>query len=336
MHRTVRQFKSLVVEARFVPLIVSLCVLVMRVGLFVRGGLRGPFFPDTGFVWRYVAPWFANPWISFAAATVSVFVVAWLVAGINNRFSLIRTRTNLPFVMPLVLFSLHPYFLAMSPDLVAVVLITYAFFPLLNSYQQTDTQLFAFRTAVLVGIAALFQVYALFVLPLWWRGEWMMRGTHVKSFFASVFGVVLVFWSVFALYFFFDEVEGFLAPFRYFADVSVPDVPQFSVLQWTGIAITLGMFIFYMVLSMGMHWRDKVITLITIQFMVFLLIFLFALQVVYWRNSLFFLSLAIVLLSYLMAYSYTLTTKRLDIRGAYLIMTMLIAYYFANLFSFFG
>lgn len=334
MHKTVRFFKTHILEARFASLIVSLCVLVMRYALFVQRGIPESAFPDTGFVWQYISQWFNSPFISLVSSTVSVFIIAWLLSYINNRFSLIRTRTNLPFIVPLVLFSLHPYFLAMSPDYISAILVLYAFVPLLRSYQKENTQLFSFRTSILIGLAALFQIYALFLLPLWWRGEYSMRGGHSKSFISSLFGVILVFWSVFTLYFFFDNVGGFVSPFLYFADISIFQIPEFSAPEWTGVALILIMAVLFMTLSIRTYIRDKVITLVTIEFMVFMLIFLFALQVVYWQNTLFFFSLAMVFLSYLIAYFYTMTLNKLHIYGAYFVLVLFILFYFINYFSF--
>lgn len=334
MHKAVRAFKTTIVEARFASLIVSLCVIAMRYGLFVRHGIPERGFPDTGYIWQYIAHWFENPWISLASSTVSVFITAWLLSLINNRFSLIRTRTNLPFIVPLILFSLHPYLLGMSPDYVSVILVLYAFVPLLNSYQKSNTQLFSFRTSVIIGIAALFQVYALFMLPLWWRGEYSMRGGHFKSFLSSVFGVLLVFWSVFTVYFFFDNTDGFVAPFLHFYNVSILQLPLFTPVQWAGIIFVFLLFVLFMIFSIKTYIRDKVITLVTIQFMVFLLVFLLIFEVVYWSSTLFFFLLAMTFLSYLMAYFYTMTANKFHIYGAYLLLGLCVIFYLIHYFSF--
>ena len=45
----------------------------------------------------------------------------------NSRFNLVRARSYLPFVAPLFLFSLHPCFLVMSGDYVAILFILFAF-----------------------------------------------------------------------------------------------------------------------------------------------------------------------------------------------------------------
>lgn len=336
MHRAVRTFKANFVEARFTSLIVSLLVIGMRLAMmFSLTGLPDTVYPDTGYVWQFAEGWISDPRISFVAGTLSVFVIAWLIASLNNRFSLIRTRTNLPFIVPLFLFSLHPYFLMMSPDYVGIIFILMAFFPLLKSYQQTGAQVYSFQSAVLIGLASLFQIYALFLLLLWWKGEVWMRGTHFKSFLSFVFGVLLVFWSVFAVYFFFDDVPGFLNPFLFFADLSVPAVPQLSVWQWIGTVLIFMFFILYLYFSMRTYARNKVLTLSTMQFMAWLLVFLIILQVVYWSESLFFLSLGIAFISYLIAHFYTMITSKTPVYIAYAVIVLLVLFYLIHCFSFF-
>lgn len=333
MHRTIRTFKATIVEARFTSLIVSLLVVAVRYGLFAKHKISESALPDTDYLWQFISPFFRNPQVSFASSTASVFIIAWLLSHINNRFSLIRTRTNLPFIVSLIFFSLHPYFLAMSADYIAIILLLYGFIPLLQSYQQENAQIYALYSSILIGIASLFQIFALVLLPLWWRGEFSMRGGHFKSFLASVFGVLLVFWSVFTLYFFFDNTEGFVAPFLNFTDISILQIPQFSPLKWVGIGAGFALTILFMIFSMRTYIRDKVITLVTIQFVVFILIFFLILQAVYWSKTLFFLSFGLALLSYLVAYFYTMTANKFHIYGAYFIFALLVAFYFINYFS---
>lgn len=334
MYRTVRGFRRMFVEARFTSLLASLFILALRTGMFFSVGIsETPIFRGS-FVWSFVATWFDSPWISFAASTICVFLIATLIANLNTRFSLIRTRTNLPFIVPLFLFSLHPYFLQMSPDYISVIFILSALTPLLQSYQKVETQLFSFRSSILISLAAVFQVYALVLLPLWWRGEFSMRGIHFKSLLASLFGVILVFFSVGTFYLFFDNLEGFTVPFLQFTQISIRQLPTFSTPQWTFVAFIFLFFFLYMFFSINTYKRDKVITLTVMQFMVFMLIISLTLQAVYWRETLFFLSLSMAFIAYLIAYFYTMTVNKYHIYGAYFMLLLLIGFYFSNYFPF--
>ncbi|HBX46038.1 hypothetical protein [Limibacterium fermenti] len=335
MHYAVRIFRNTVVEARFSSLVVSLCVIAMRLGLFSVSEIPSAGFPDTGYLWRFCEHWFSDPTISFIAATLSVFLIAWMIARLNSRFSLIRNRTHLPFIVPLILFSVHPYFLRMTPDYISIFFILCALFPLLSSFHRDETYLYSAQSGVFLAIASLFQIYSLLLVPLWWRGEASMHGVHLRSFLSSFFAVLLVFWSVFSVCFFFDDLPAFTAPFSYLALFSLPDLPAFSPGHWV-LVIAVGLFFgVYMFLSIKTYIRDKVLTLSAIQFMIYLLIFLLLFQMVYWSQGVFFLSLGIALLSYLIAYFYTLTTSKVNIYAGYFVFLLLIGYYVLNYFSLF-
>lgn len=330
MHKAVRAFKSNFVEARFTSLTVSLCVIVMRYVMFSRVGIPESPFPDTGFIWQFISGWFQHPWVSFISSTVSVFIIAALLSYINNRFSLIRTRSKLPFVVPLLLFSLHPYFLVMSPDYIAIGLMLYAFIPLLNSYQQNNTQLFSFRVSILVGLAALFQLYALLLLPLWWRGEYTMRGGHFKSFISSIFGLLLVFWSLFVVCFFVGDMQAFVSPFLHLFDISILHIPLLSLREWVSLVLLFLFFLLFMVMVFFTSVREKVLTIVTLRFMVLLLVFLLIFQAVYWSKTLFFLSLGGVFLSYLIAYFFSHATHKRTIYFAVGFLFLLLVVYLSH------
>ena len=323
MASIVENFKERIVEGRFTALTFFIVVLAMRFLLFHFHGVPEWRFPDTGFLWQYVAPVFANPLVSFGVSTFFVFLIALLISGLNSRFLLIRTRTSLPFVVPLFLFSLHPLFLVMTPDFIAILLIIIALYPLLESYQQPDTQLLSFRSAILIGIAGLFQLYALLMLPLWWRGEVSMRGMQPKSFATFVFGVFLVYLSVFSVYFWFDNVSGFVAPFLFFAQLPPVEIPYFSVIEWVGIAFVFVFFAFYMLSGTSLSVRAKLST----NFIVFVVVFSLLFQIVYWRETVFFFLLCIALISYLIAYYHSVSMSKKHVYYAFLMMMLLTGLY---------
>jgi len=332
MHAVVRYFRTYIVEGRFISLIVSVGVIGMRTALFFRGDRIPVVYNDTGYLWRYFSHLFADPMVSLLASTLSVFLIASMISVMNSRFTLIRSRSTLPFAAPLFLLSLHPWFLAMTADYIAVIFILAAFFPLLKSYQSPDATLCSFRAAILIAVASLFQIYALVLLPLWWRGERSMRGPQFRSFLSSLFGVFLVYVSLFSVYFLFDDLPGFVQPFLSFTSFSLPLLPGFSWSEW-GVVVLIGLFfISNMILSIKTYSRDKVLTLSFMQFVVFLIIFQLLFQILYWKETVFYLTLSIALISYLNAYFYTKTHSKTHIYLAALIMVLALFFYLSHFF----
>lgn len=331
MHPVVRSFRAAFVEGRFVPLLAAFGMTGMRLALFYTGGM--PLIASIGdnYVWEPVAHLFNRPQVSLAASTLSVFLIAWILSLLNNRFNLIRSRSHLPFTAPLFLLSLHPYFLVMSGDYMAVIFVLLAFFPLLESYQKPDAYLCSFRASILVAVASLFQIYALMLLPLWWVGERSMRGSQSRSFASSLFGLFLVYVTLFSIYWLLDDIPRFVRPFLQFVSFSAPEIPRFSVLEWGGVFFVALFFISNMVLSTKIYSRDKALTLSLMQFMVFLIVFLLLLQIVYWKETFFFLLLSLTLASYLNAYFYSRTILRNHIYVGYGMLSLMLLLYLSHL-----
>ena len=332
MRTVVSVFRRTIVEGRFIALITALWIIGMRALLFYVAAVPANDFTDHNFLWRLIAPLFADPMISFMASTLSVFLIAWIISSMNSKFALIRSRSALPFIVPLFLFSLHPRFLGMDGDFISVIFILLAFLPLLSSYQKPESYLYSFRAGILLAVASLFQIYTLALLPLWWRGERSMRGYQFRSFINSLFGVLLIYVSLFTLYFLTDDIAGFLQPFQVFAHISLPAVPLFTVTQWGTVVLVFLFFLSNMYFSIRTYNRDKVLTLSLMQFVVFLIVILMLLQVLYWSRTLFFFTLCIALISYLNAYFYTRTVSNANVILGCISSLLMLLYYCAQLF----
>lgn len=331
MHSVVRSFRAAFVEGRFVSLFAVFGMLGMRVALFYKEGLPSTVSQGDGYVWEPLSHFFAQPSTSFLASTLSVFLIASLLSRLNNRFNLLRSRSGLPFAAPALLLSLHPYFLVMSGDFVAIIFVLLAFFPLLESYQKPDSYLYSFRAAILIAMASLFQIYALVLLLLWWIGERLMRGPQFRAFISTLFGVFLVYVSLFSVYTLFDDIPRFVRPFLLFASISLPEIPNYSILEWGGVLFVALFFVSNMFFSIRICRRDKALTISFMQFVVFLVIFLLLFQVVYWQETFFFLLLSLTLTSYLNAYFYTKTTLKEHIYFAYVMLGCMLFIYLAHL-----
>lgn len=331
MSTLVHTFRRTAVEGRFVTFPSTLVILGMRLLLFFNTETDQSHFSGAGYLWNYLAPLFADPVLSLVASTLSVLLIASLIHALNSRFALIRSRSNLPFIAPLLLLSLHPRFLVMTPDLAAVILLLLAFFPLLQSYQKQEASLYSFRSGVLIALASFFHIGALALLPLWWRGERAMRATQLRARLSYLFGMLLPGFSLFSIAFLLDDLPAFLKPFHFYADISLPTLPQFTVVEWVGLLLVVLFFFSNMVLSIRVFSRDRVLTLKLMQFLVYLIVFLLLLQLLYWGNTLFFFTLSLALTSYLNAYYFTRINAKSDV---WLALVNLIVILFFYLFHF--
>ena len=327
-------FRRTFVEGRFVTFPSMLVILGMRLLLFLNSEHDLDFSSGGGYLWKFSAPLFSDPVISLVVSSLAVLLIAWLIHSMNNRFALIRTRSNLPFIIPLFLLSLHPRFLVMTPALAAVIPVLLAFFPLLQSYQKPDAYLYSFRSGVLIAVASLFHIGALAIALLWWRGERSMRGPQLRARLSYLFGILLVAFSLFSLAYLLDDLPGFLHPFQFYTHISLPGLPDFSAVEWVALLLVVLFFLSNMILSTRVFFRDKVLTLKLLQFVVFLILFLLILQVIYWNSSLFFFTLALPLISYLNAYYFTRLHTKGGLWIAYINIVVMLLFYLFHFFPF--
>lgn len=331
----VRNFKSYFVESRFISLVVSIAVIVLRFLMFLKRGL--PDFPinSTNFVWPYIEFVFQQyPIVSFLASTLSVFIISYLISELNIRYGVIRMRTSMPFYIPLILFSIHPFFLKMTPDYLGLIFILWSLFPLLASYQYHHSHRYAFQFGALMAIAGVFQIYALLFLPLWLVGLSAMGGMGFRSFVASIFGIILVFWIVFALYVFGDNIAGFIDPFKRFSEIyDFTQIPAFSVPQW-GFIGTIILFVFFFIVADNKQiTRERSFTKKVLIFSISIIVFSILMQVLYQNQTLFWLYVITAFLSILIAHFYTNTILKFEILSYFLILILFAFYYNLNLFT---
>ena len=313
------------VESRFTPVVFALISIAMRLVMFSFVGIQQQEYP-TSFAWRIIAPIFSNNWISLIGSTFSIFAIAYTISQLNLRFTLIRFRTALPFSLIVVFLSVHPLFLQMSPNYVSAFFILLALFPLLRSYQHHSPNIHAFKSGVLIALAATFQVYALVFLPLWWYGKTSMHSFKIKSFIALILGAFLVFWNVAGFYFIFDDLQSFLLPFTYFEKVN-KTLPLFSPTQWSGIGIMALLSGVFLILDLNIYIRERVLTQKTLSFVTSIIIFSFLLHFLYFRQSLSFVYLIAILISFVVAHYYSHTNKNWQVYSFVIVIACLFLVY---------
>lgn len=325
MHQISRRFRSNLVESRLAPIIFTLIALCMRVGLFLSVGIQ-QYDYQTSFVWGSVSQLFSNDWISLAASTLSVFIIAFLFSELNTRFTLIRFKTSLPFALVVFLLSIHPLFLSMSPNYISAILILFSLFPLIESYQHHTPRNFAFKSGVLLAFATTFQVFTLVFLPLWWYREKSMHGFKIKSFTALILGALLVLWNIAGLYFLFGNIESFLNPLVHLGKINLVS-PHYTTIEWAGVAFLSVLSIILIIVDTQIFKRERVLTQKTLSFIILIIIASIVLHLLYWQQTFFFIYQITIMLSFILAHYFSHVNKKGGVYFFIFVFTSLILLY---------
>ena len=303
MSQTSQTFIRNMVKSRFTPIVFAIIAIALRLCMFLSLGLGEQQYP-TSFVWNLLSPIFSNSWISFFASTFSIVLLAFAISQLNLQFNLIRFRTALPFSMLMLFLSIHPAFLPMSPNYISTLFILLAFFPLLQSYQHHSPRNFAFKSGVLLAFAATFQVYSIVFIPLWIYGENSMHDFRIKSLLALVIGAILVFWNVAGLYFIYDSLHSFAAPFTYFEKI-IFSIPEFTLIQWISIGLFISSSALFLILNYQVYRRERVLIQKTLSFINLIVICSFILHFLYLGQTHFFAHIIVIMMSFIIAHYYS-------------------------------
>lgn len=243
-------------------------------------------------------------------------------------------RTAMPFYIPLILFSVHPFFLRMTPDFLGLIFVLWSLFPLLASYQYHHSHRFAYQFSALIAFAGIFQIHTLLFLPLWLIGLSAMGGINFRSFMASIFGVILVFWIAFAFYVFKDNISGFINSFKGLTEIyNFARTPGFSVPQWGFIGTMLLFFFFIIIADSKQITRERSFTKKVLIFSISVILLSLLLQILYLTHTFIWIYIIIAFLSIIAAHFYTNTTFRLEILSYFFILMLLAFYCSINIFT---
>jgi hypothetical protein len=133
---------------------------------------------------------------------------AFLIAQINNRFTIIRTRTFLPiFVFLLLMGSWNETHIVNGSHL-SLTLFIFSLFHFLNMYRDPKASEMAFTGSMFIGVASLIINPLIFLLPVFWLGFVIFQSFSLRTFLATILGLLapwIIYLSIF--YFFNQQIE---------------------------------------------------------------------------------------------------------------------------------
>ena len=230
---------------------------------------------------------------------------AFLLTQINNRFTIIRTRTFLPvFTFMLLMASWNETHIANSSHL-TLTLIIFALFFFFSMSRDRNASEPAFMGSFLISVSSLFINPYIFLIPVCWIGFIIFQSFSLRTFLASIFGTLAP-WILFlsARYIFlgsFDLQHIFSVTPTFTFNISTISLP---------VLIYSGAFLFFIIVSIlgvfslsngdAIHTRNK------LNFMTLLLIYLTLLALIFRTQFTLFLPFIALIFSLLFSHPFTL------------------------------
>lgn len=246
-----------------------------------------------------------NTLLSNLVSILFTLANAFLLAQINNRFTIIRNRTFLPILIFLLLMSTWSGTHVSNGSHISLTLFILALFYFFSMSRDKKASEQAFMGSFLISVSSIFINPLIYIIPVCLIGFMIFQSFSLRTFLASIFGTVSP-WIIYL------SIRYLLFPDSVFSQafIAIPTIdlslPGFSlpdlvyIVSITAIMIISLFSLFSLTHSDAIHTRNK------LNFMVFLLVYLLVLVALFRSQYVSFLPLIAMVYSILIAHPLTL------------------------------
>lgn len=227
---------------------------------------------------------------------------AFLVHRVNYALMLIREKTLLPFLFYALLTSTNPDFFPLKSTSVGVFCLILALYQLFTSYHDPDATDKAYNASLIISIGSLLWIHILWFLPLFWLGMYNFRTLNIRTFVASLFGILTVYWFVFGWCVREWDFTAFTIPFTSLFKIRFLAVLETGIIDWIQIVLVAGLTIIASLNIVTHEYEDNLRTRQFLSFLIVMAIWSFGLFFIYEQSSEEFLEMACVPASILIAH----------------------------------
>ena len=237
---------------------------------------------------------------------------AFMVHRANYALMLIREKTLLPFLFFALLTSSNVDFFPLRSSSIGVFCLILALYQLFISYHDPEATDRAYNASLILGVGSLLWVHLLWFMPLFWIGMYNFRTLNIRTFVASMFGIMTVYWFMFGWCFMENDFRPFTIPSTSLFKISLFSFMQTSVVDWIRIVLVSILTLVSSVNILTHEYEDNLRTRQFLFFLIMMALFSFGLFLLYEQSSEEFLEIACVPASILIAHFFTVN------RGKYL------------------
>jgi hypothetical protein len=252
-----------------------------------------------------------------------------LIAQLNTKFSIIRTRSFLPVFLYALFITAwkESHYLICSHVSLSVFLLSLMLF--LGMYKNKKAVLPAFWGSMFISLTGILNPVYLFLMPIVWIGFAQLKSFSGRVFLASIMGVLIPWVFYFSFQFYTgNEILIFQNLFTEFS----PNFLLANLILHERIYIAAIILIFIISLF-GIYTNllnDAAQNRKNLNFLVLLLIFLLLLIFTFAKHALAFLPMVAFSMAMLLAHPFTLNKSRFFTILFYLFCVMNVAYMFFN------
>jgi len=313
--------KNIIVPS--IPLAVFIVGTCFAIWMSAYVGVRIPVFAtqNTTIVDSLQSVFLADSLLSNLVCIGFTLLNAFLVAQINNRFTIIRIRTFLPIFIFLLLMSTWNQTHVTVASNLGLTFFIFALFNFLYMSRDHKASEQAFTGSFLISLISLLYNPFIFIIPVCWIGFMMFQSFSLKTFLASVFGTL----SPWILYVAFTYIQHPEFDFRHLIHLDINSDLNIMTFSISEIIYAASIVLIMIISVVGMYSvsnSDAINTRNKLNFLLFLLISVFILSFLFKNQSISFLP--IIALIYAMLISHPFSLKQNNFYGILFVIFCLI------------
>ena len=259
---------------------------------------------------RFIGMGESNIWELLGSFGIQL-ATASLLIYINQTFVIIRQRTLLPAFFYLLFSGTNENLFVDFWGAGFAFLTSICLFILLSTYQRSDVQPASLFFSSLIAVSSLFWAPILFLLPVFWYGLFVLQSLNIKTFLASLSGILLIFsgavcWSLIVDDdFSFLFLENLLPSYQALIEINIIGINDLH--EWINAGFLILLIVFSGINLFSASLSEKVKSIITLNF---LYLFLIVILVFVVFQSVNWLSIMYIPLSFLLGHYFTLIDKK--------------------------
>lgn len=237
-------------------------------------------------------------------------VVICLLIGINNKYSLIRTRTTFQACIYSLFIAVCPVLQPLQQGALVTSAVCISLYFLFRTYQKNEPTGYMFRSHLFLGLGSLLFPQLMYLFPIWIIGGYSMQSLTPRTFFAGLVGISLPYWFLLGHAFFYNEMQLFYAPFKelvLFSPINLSTIPLWEL-------ITVGVVFLITLISIAHYllnnYQDKIRTCSYLNFLVLLGVILLVFLLLQPQHTRVVLPILLVCTSILMGHFFALTNSK--------------------------
>lgn len=188
-------------------------------------------------LWQHIPSWMTDGWGALGMGVALSLLTVYLMAEFNNKFVLLRISSRMLSSTLATLLTMCVFLHNFQPAHIVLVFVMTAYFPLFFSYQRTNSMPLIFTVFLMISAASLVAPKLLLITPAFWIVQIALRSFTIRTFFASLFGIITPFWILLGTAYINGTLESTYAHFIGIFHFVKPDFTAWSMHHWLSFAL---------------------------------------------------------------------------------------------------